>query len=465
MAPAAPAATVSALRAALGERVVLTDADTLDASSHDTWPFSTKLAMLGRHEHRADVVVRPTDPADIPTVLAVAARHGVPVTPRGLGSSVTGQPLPVRGGVVLDLSGLPRRWEIDPVDMTVTVTAGVNGGELEDDLAARGWTLGHSPQSLHRSSVGGWLATLATGQFSSRYGGIEDLVVEYSVVLATGQSVRLAGAPRAAMGPDLRRLFLGSEGTLGIVTEVVMKIFPLPEAELLQAFSVPTVKAGLEVLRAQAAAGLRPFLLRLYDPDEAPHAVPGTAGPVLFVGSRGLPTMAEAEMGVLHELAALQGAAPLGPEPVQRWLARRFDFATVENRLEIPGGYAETIEIAHTWRHIGCTYQAMKAALAPLADEVLVHFSHVYDQGTSMYLILFGQAADDEAAVHRLREIWATAMRVALDSGAVLSHHHGGGLARSPYAREALGDAHLVLRRIKDALDPGHLLNPGKLGL
>lgn len=442
-----------------------TDEAVLDRTSHDTWPLSTKLAMLGRHEHRADVLVRPADPADIATVLAVAARHGVPVTPRGLGSSVTGQPLPVRGGIVLDLSGLPRRWEIDPVDMTVTVTAGVNGGDLEDDLAAQGWTLGHSPQSLYRSSVGGWLATLATGQFSSRYGGIEDLVVEYSVVLATGQTVRLAGAPRAAMGPDLRRVFLGSEGTLGIVTEVVLKIFPVPETELLQAFSVPTVTAGLDVLRAQAAAGLRPFLLRLYDAAEARHAVPGADGPVLFVGSRGLRAMADAEMGALHELAGLQGAVPLGPEPVRRWLDRRFDFSAVENRLATPGGYAETIEIAHTWRHIGRTYAAMKAALAPLADEVLAHFSHVYDQGTSMYVIVVGQAADDEAAVHRLRDIWATAMRVALDAGAVLSHHHGGGLARSPYAREALGDSHVVLRRIKDALDPGHLLNPGKLGL
>lgn len=465
MASPTPPAAISALRAALGGSAVATDDDTLDGTSHDTWPLSTKLARLGRHEHRADVLVRPTDPAQIPAVLAIAARHGLPVTPRGLGSSVTGQPLPVRGGVVLDLSGLPRRWEIDPVDMTVTVAAGVNGGELDDDLAAQGWTLGHSPQSLYRSSVGGWLATLATGHFSSRYGGIEDLVVEYSVVLATGQTIRLAGAPRAAMGPDLRRLFLGSEGTLGIVTEAVLKIFPLPEAELVQAFSMPTVPAGLELLRAQAAAGLRPFLLRLYDPDEARHAVPGAAGPVLFVGSRGLPAMAKAELGALHELARLQGGVPLGAEPVQRWLARRFEFSAVENRLATPGGFAETIEIAHTWRHIGRTYTAMRAALAPLADEVLVHFSHVYDQGTSMYVIVFGQTADDEAAVRRLRDIWATAMRVALDAGAVLSHHHGGGLARAPYMGEALGDAHLLLRRIKDALDPDHLLNPGKLGL
>jgi alkyldihydroxyacetonephosphate synthase len=462
--PALPAA-VSALRTALGAAAVITDADALDGTSHDTWPLSTKLARLGRHDHRADVVVRPVDPADIPTVVTIAAEHGLPVTPRGLGSSVTGQPLPVRGGIVLDLSGLPRRWEIDPVDMTVAVTAAVNGGDLEDDLAAQGWTLGHSPQSLYRSSVGGWLATLATGQFSSRYGGIEDLVVEYTVVLATGERVRLSGVPRAAMGPDLRRVFLGSEGTLGIVTDVVLKIFPVPEAELLQAFAVPTVSAGLEILRAQAAAGLRPFLLRLYDADEARHTVPGAGGPVLFAGSRGLAAVAEAESVALHDLARLQGAAPLGPAPVELWMARRFDFSAVENRLATPGGFAETIEIAHSWRHIGRTYEEMKAGLAPLADEVLVHFSHVYDQGTSMYVILFGQADDDAAAVQRLQDIWATAMRVGLDTGAVLSHHHGGGLARSPYARAALGDAHLVLRRIKDALDPGHLLNPGKLGL
>jgi len=451
----------------LGADAVRTDPAALDAAAHDAWPLSAKLARLGRHEHRPDVVVTPGDEAEIAAVLAIAADHDVPVTPRALGSSVTGQPLPVRGGIVLDLSRLPRQYELDPVNMTVEASAGYHGGQLEDELRAAGWTLGHSPQSLYRSSVGGWLATLATGQFSSYYGGIEDLVTAYTVILATGERIRLSASPRAAMGPDLRRLFLGSEGTLGVLTSVRLKVFPLPETRLYETYALPSVAAGLRVLRAQAAVGLRPFLLRLYDPAEARHALadPNADRPVLFAGTQGLRAVAEAELAALTGIVAEHGGVPRGPEGALAWMDRRFDFSTVERRLAADGEFAETIEVAHTWSGIEPLYRDLTAALAPLADEVLAHFSHVYPQGTSLYLIPIGRTGSDAEAVDRIGEIWATAMRICLDHGAELSHHHGGGLARSPYTRASLGPAHLVLRRLKHALDPNGLLNPGKLGL
>ncbi|WP_255946006.1 FAD-binding oxidoreductase [Streptomyces odontomachi] len=462
-----PSSALAALSRELGPDAVRTDAETLAASSHDSWPLSTKLARLGRHTHQADAVVAVDSPEQIRTALAVAADHDLPVTVRALGSSVTGQPLPVRGGLVLDVSGIPDSFAVNETDMTVRVSAGYNGGQLETELQRQGWTLGHSPQSLHRSSVGGWLATLATGQFSSYYGGIEDLVVGYTVILATGETVRLSASPRAAMGPDLRQLFLGSEGTLGVITSVTLKIFPTAPVQLLQTYTLPSVEAGVAVLRAQAAAGLRPFLLRLYDTAEARHVLQDDSidTPVLFTGSQGLDTMARAEAAALDDIVAGHGGAPAGPEGVEKWMTRRFDFSGVENLLAQDGGYAETIEVAHTWSGILPLYHALTKALAPLADDVLAHFSHVYTQGTSLYLILRGHAGTDEAAVQRLQTVWETAMRVALEHGAELSHHHGGGLARSPYTRQSLGGAHLLLRRLKHALDPNGLLNPGKLGL
>lgn len=459
--------TLDALMSALTPAQIQTDADTLDGSSHDTWPLSTKLAMVDRHENRADVVVTARSEDDIAAVLRIATEEDVPVTVRALASSVTGQPLPTRGGIVLDVAHLPQRWELDDVDMTVTASSSVNGGELEDALAEQGWTMAHSPQSLYRSTVGGWLATLATGQFSSEHGGIEDLVVGYTVILATGERVELSASPRAAMGPDLRQMFLGSEGTLGVIVEVTLKVFPVAESTLLETYAVPSVQAGLDLMREQISSGLRPFLLRFYDVDEARHAMvdPGIDTPILFVGTRGIPPVAQAEMGAIASIAARHGAEALGAAGVQAWMSRRFDFSTVENLLAQPGGFAETIEVAHTWRHIGQLHASMKEALAPLADEVLAHFSHVYDQGTSMYVILLGRAESDEEAVERLQQIWSTAMNVCLDAGAELSHHHGGGLARSPYAERSLGSAHLVLRKLKHALDPAGILNPGKLGL
>jgi alkyldihydroxyacetonephosphate synthase len=459
--------TIQSLRELLGDDAVSIAASDLDATSQDTWPLATKRAMTGAHPHRAEVVARLTSFDEAAGVFAIATRDGVPVTVRGLGSSVTGQPLPVNGGIVLDVSAVPASFEVDERNMTVTASASQHGGELEDALAARGYTLGHSPQSLYRSTVGGWVATLATGQFSSMYGGIEDLRGRYTDPRAPGARASPGARPRAAMGPDLRHVFIGSEGTLGLVTSVTLKIFPAELPTRFETYALPTVADGIEVMREQALLGLKPFLLRLYDTDEARHAMadPTIDHPVLFVGTRGPQEIADAEAAVLHRLVTGRGGRALGPEGTTAWMGRRFDFSTVENLLAQPGGFAETIEVAHLWSGIGDLHAALREALLPLADEVLSHFSHVYTQGTSMYVILLGRADSDEAAVERLTTIWSTAMDVCLAHGAELSHHHGGGLARSPYAERSLGSAHLVLRRLKAALDPAGILNPGKLGL
>jgi alkyldihydroxyacetonephosphate synthase len=458
---------VTALKKIAPAIKVLTDADTLQASSHDTWPLSTKLRRLGSHDYQADVVVKVTEEQQIQQVLAIATENDAPVTPRALASSVTGQPLPTRGGIVLDLSEMTQSREINIANMTVEVSTGYNGGKLEDELQQTGWTLGHSPQSLYQSSVGGWLSTLATGQFSSYYGGIEDLITAYTVILATGERIRLKASPRAAMGPDLRQLFIGAEGTLGVVTSVQLKIFPLPQTRLYDTLELPSVEAGLNIMREQAMAGLRPFLLRLYDAAEARHAMqnPGQDKPVMFIGTQGVDAVAHAEMGAFMDIVRRHGGHSLGTDGVLKWMDRRFDFSTVEKLLDTTGGFAETIEVAHTWDGIASLYHDLNRTLKPLAGEVLSHFSHVYPQGTSMYMILLGQEETDQQAVEKLRAVWRETMRVCLEHNAELSHHHGGGLVRSPYARESLGSAHLLLRRVKHALDPNGILNPGKLGL
>ncbi|AXC30325.1 MULTISPECIES: FAD-binding oxidoreductase [Raoultella] len=458
---------ITDLKSILPESQVLSDRETLQASSHDTWPLSTKLRRLGCHDYQADVVVKVTDEKQIQQVLALATANDTPVTPRALASSVTGQPLPTRGGIVLDVTGMTQHREINITNLTVEVSAGYNGGHLEDELQQMGWTLGHSPQSLYQSTVGGWLSTLATGQFSSYYGGIEELVTAYTVILATGEKLRLKASPRAAMGPDLRQLFIGAEGTLGIVTSVQLKIFPLPQTRLYDSLELPSIDAGLEIMREQAMAGLRPFLLRLYDTNEARHAMqnPLQDKPVMFLGTQGVDAVAHAEMDAFMAIVHRHGGKSIGSEGVLKWMERRFDFSTVEKLLDSHGGFAETIEIAHTWDGISGLYHALHEMLTPLADEVLSHFSHVYPQGTSMYMILLGRESSDREAVEKLRTIWRETMRVCLEHHAELSHHHGGGLVRSPYARESLGSAHLLLRRVKQALDPNGTLNPGKLGL
>lgn len=463
-----PEDIVAALRDVAGDDAVTTDPVAVNAHAVDAWPVSVITEQIGRTVTRPDVVVTPADEAAVAAVLKTANNTGIPVTPWGLGSSVTGQPLPLHGGISLDLRRLVDGPDFDETNRIVTVGAGTRGGALEAWLNERGYTLNHFPQSLLRSSVGGWIATRATGQFSSRYGGIENLLVGCRVVLADGSITDLVQRPRAAMGPDLRSVFLGSEGTLGVITRVSVKVFAAAPHRVVEAFDLNDVRAGLEVLRVLYQEGLRPFLVRFYDSEEARHVLDESAGPVgalLLIGSEGVEAVAQAEFTRIREHVATTEARSLGQEPVHRWLATRYDFSGVERLLAEPGGYAETIEVANLWSRLAPMYDELKTALTPYADEVLGHFSHIYDQGASLYVILRGHASDDVDALSRLETIWATAMEIVVRHDGELSHHHGGGLARRPWVKQSLGSGFTVLERIKASLDPRGILNPGKLAL
>lgn len=455
------------LKAALpGDRVVDLPGDRLDGYSYDCWPVATKWRQQGHVPHRPDAVVMAETVADVVAVLRWATEHQVPVTARGLGSSVVGGPIPVQGGVSLDLSRMTAIVAVDDVNMLATAQAGINAGIFEAHLNTLGYTLNNSPQSLHRSSIGGWVATRETGQFSSRYGGIESLCAGVVAVLPNGEIVDTGTVPRMAVGPDLRQLLIGSEGCLAVIVEVTMRIFRLAPARRFETLAFETLDGGVAATRTIMQSGLRPFLLRLYDTDEARHAMVdrGFASPAMFLGTDGSAAMAELEMTECLAICAGHGGTAIGPKGVTDWMERRFDFSGIEGILKTPGGVAETIEVAHRWSGIAATYHALKTRMAPFADEVLGHFSHAYSDGVSLYIILIGNAADDAAAEARLHEIWKVAMETALETGAAISHHHSTGLARTQYVQRALGSSAVVLDAVKRALDPQGLLNPGKLG-
>lgn len=444
--------------------------DELARFSHDTWPVVTKLEQSGQRPYLPELVFHVHFPQEVSRILAWANGKGVPVTAWGAGSGVVGAALATQGGIVIDLSGLDKILVLDQTNQLVRVQAGTMGHHLEAELNARGYTLNHSPQSLDRSTVGGWIATRACGQFSSRWGGIEDLALALTVALASGELITTRLAPRAAMGPDIRNIFIGSEGTFGIVLDVTLKIFPLPETRLLETVSFPSVESGLRAMRKLMQSGLRPFLIRFYDSDESlfvarwSGVTPPTGSHVFILGCEGLDAMAQAEYQASLKILRSESGEVLGPEIAQGWMEHRFDFSGVEKRLAQPGGVAETIEIACMWDGILETYQALKKELSPLAEHVLGHFSHAYPQGVSLYMILLGEVADAKTAEARLRQIWELTMRTSIEHGAAISHHHGIGLARQAYLRQELGTGFEVLESIKHALDPQGILNPGKLG-
>ena len=265
-----PAALLDDLRATGAN--VDTDAAARAAAGRDWWPIAIGWAAEGGVPQRPAAVVTPSTTEQVAAVLAACNEARVPVTAAAGRSGVCGGSIPVHGGIALDLTGLDGVVSVDETSLTADVRAGTFGPDLEDALGrvGEGYTLGHWPQSMDLSTVGGWLACRGAGQYSTRYGKIEDMVIGLEVVLADGRVVHTEGkGPRAATGPNLTQLFVGSEGTLGIITEARLRIHPLPAAQERRAFGFESFAAGLEACRRIMRRGATPAVLRLYDETES----------------------------------------------------------------------------------------------------------------------------------------------------------------------------------------------------
>lgn len=429
---------------------VSTDPADLDASARDRW------AMAATAARPPEAIARPATAAEVAAVLAACSAARVPVTPAGARSGVCGGAMPVHGGVVLDLRGLAGVVSVDDASLLVDAGAGTMGDALEAELrSAHGLTLGHRPQSVAISTVGGWLACRSAGQYSTRYGKIEDMVVGLDVALADGRLIRTGGAPRAATGPDLTQLFVGSEGTLGVITSARMRLHPAPPAERRAAYGFDSFPAGVDACRRILRRGATPAVLRLYDVAESERSF-GLSTNVLLVLDEGDEHLVGATMAVVAE----ECAEPLGAEPVDRWLVHRDDTYDTDE-LARQGIFGDTIEVAAGWSTLPALYQSVLAAVAGVAGTVWTsgHLSHAYGDGACVYVTIAGMGADWYVPA------WDAAAGAILAAGGALSHHHGIGLAKARFLPAALGPAHGVLVDLKRALDPAGILNPGKLGL
>jgi alkyldihydroxyacetonephosphate synthase len=390
----------------------------------------------------------------------------VPVTAAGGRSGVCGASVPVFGGVVLDMTGLDTIHEVDQRSGVVEVGAGVFGPDLERVLNTHhGLTVGHFPQSFDLATVGGWVACRGAGQFSTRYGKIEDMVVGLEVVLADGRIVRTGGAPAAAVGPDLDQLVIGSEGTLGIVTAVRLRAHPVADEVRRAAYHFPTLTAGFEACRRILRRGATPAVLRLYDAVESARGRGGDGESCsLLVLDEGDARIVDATMDVVDDVCTELGSA--GDEQLVRdWLAHRNDTSALQG-LTRKGFAVDTMEIAAPWSRLDEIHQATTAAVleVPHALAASCHLSHSYLDGACLYFSFAARPPADEIE-STYRAMWDAGQRAVLASGGNLSHHHGVGLNRARFVPEALGPAFDVLVALKQALDPNGILNPGKLGL
>ncbi|QQS24499.1 MAG: FAD-binding oxidoreductase [Actinomycetota bacterium] len=436
-------------------------------ASRDWWPLALHWSLAGEVPRRAGAVCRPTTPEHVAAVAAACHGSRVPLTAAGGRSGVCGASVPVHGGVLLDLSGLQGVVDVDEESMVCEVLAGTFGPDLEQVLRARDLTAGHFPQSFDLATVGGWVACRGAGQYSTRYGKIEDIVAGLEVVLADGTVVRTGGAPRSAAGPDLTQVFVGSEGTLGIVTRVWLRCRPAPAVERRAAYAFESFTAGIDACRRILRRGATPAVLRLYD---APESQRGQGGDgtqcVLLVLDEGDQGLVDAGMAVVaDECAATPGSSPWPVETVERWMHHRNDTSALQG-LTRKGFVVDTMEIAAPWSKLAAIDDSARAALlaVPHARAATCHLSHSYVDGACLYFTFAATPPADEVDA-TYAALWDAGTRAVLAAGGNLSHHHGVGLNRSRFTAEALGDAHQVLVALKKALDPAGILNPGKLGL
>lgn len=451
---------------------IRTDDESLGRYQAD-WSWAAVAAKaMGKPEGRPDLVVCPHDVGEVAAAVRAAAQHGVPLVPWGGGSGVQGAAVPVRGGLVVDLSALTRIRDINEQAMTATVEAGLVCDHLEAALNARRLTFPHYPASSWLGTIGGYIATRGSGVMSTRYGKIEDLVLSVEVVLPDGSLIHTLPVPRHACGPDLTGLFVGAEGTMGVVTAATVRIKPLPRAREFRALSFPDLASGLEAGRRVMLDGLRPPVMRLYDAPAAALSLSRVIGMPLAEPTTVLVFEGRSELiGVEASLAVEHGTACGGRELERRiselWWDHRFDFYHPPHYPTLPAIWG-TIDVVATYDRLLPTYAALHEALIPRFASydlrLTTHLSHWYDWGAMLYArFTIPEGPHDPAKAMRVNsEIWQAGVEAALRSGAVINDHHGVGLKLAPFLRRQYGPAYPVLMAVKRALDPRGIMNPGK---
>jgi alkyldihydroxyacetonephosphate synthase len=418
----------------------------------DLWPFALK---YGSAADGPLVVCRPATHDAARAVLRYASRHGLRLLPFGAGSNVVGA---IDGGadVVLSLERLSGVRDLDTTSQTVTVGAGTNAAALEDELNRHGLTLGIYPQSLRISTIGGWVATRATGTLSARYGGIERSIVGVRGIFPDGSDFAVDPRVRPAGGMDLLSLLVGAEGSLAVVTEVSLLVRrQLSQQRVAAGFR--SFEQGLDAQRELLQRELPIGLLRLYNESESDVVLPpelaGQGQFLLSVTVVAPDELLEASRRAVMDVLTVAGGRPLPDTAGDAWFAHRYDAETLmQDRNSERSRFFDTIEVGIPWSAAAACAGALEASLTPLATTFHMHSSHAYVNGTCLYMILDIHDPDPERLRARWDACWTTALATVQQHGGTVAHHHGVGTLRSAYYGDSVEGA--VHRLVKSALDP-----------
>ncbi|MFX1319941.1 MAG: FAD-binding oxidoreductase [Promethearchaeota archaeon] len=439
--------------------------------SRDAWPL--RLIRLGRLvlESQPDLIVWPQTVEQIQKIVRLANQEKIPIIPVSGAGGVAGGTLAITGGIIIDLKKMNRVLQFDTDSLTVTVEPGILGQELEEYLKARGYTSGHFPSSIYSSAYGGFAAARSAGVLSSKYGKIEDMITGLEVVLPGGELLRTKAVPRSSMGPDLKQLFIGSEGTFGIITEITLRVAPQPETTQFAAFLFPNLTSGMNAVKQIFRHDLKPALIRLYDENETRFVLgrfksPPEGACVLNLMYSATKALSRLESHTVKQICLDGGSEYLGPGPSKHWWENRFDLYYPSSLNLGPDMLYDVLDVAATYTNLEKMYWAMREAIEATGVSTMSHFSHFYPDGGNIYVIFIGHEGTPEEVEAKYNEVWQVGLKTAHEAGGTLSHQHGVGLLKAPWMPIEHGPTGFkLLQAIKQYLDPNNIMNPGKLGL
>jgi alkyldihydroxyacetonephosphate synthase len=478
------------LQQIVGERQVRQDhAERVRHAAGRGFPDLVRL-RAGVPEGAPDAVVLPGSHEQLRAVLELCARGSLAVVPFGGGTSVVGGLAPLAGeheGVIaLDTRQLARIVALDRSSRTVTVEGGLRAPALERQLAARGLTLGHFPQSFEYVSLGGCAATRSAGQASSGYGSIAKMIVGLRLASPAGD-IELPAVPATAAGPGLRELLVGSEGTLGVIDQLSLRVRPAPAERIYEGVFFRDFEAGIGALRSLAQGHAMPELARLSDEPETRMTLglsaSGGARALLgrtYLGARGYSGGCLAILGFegsgehrarrkrARALLRAAGGLPLGRGPGEAWLASRFAAPYLRDELLTHGVMVETLETATQWSNLARLHRRVGEAIAGElrrgsgAGFVMCHVSHLYETGASLYFTFLTLRGDQE--IDRWRAVKRAAGDAIVSGGGTITHHHAIGRDHVAWMPAEIGETAIAaLGALKQELDPRAIMNPGKL--
>ncbi len=505
---------LTSLEKIVGKESVLTSFPDRIAYNADCWPRNL---ILSRGQiitpNLPAAVVQPRTEKQVSNIVKWAIKTKTPLVPFGAGSGVCGGTLGDPQGVVVDMKHFNKILKVDKKNHMLHSEVGIIGMNLETELQRQGLTLGHFPSSLYCSTLGGYLAGRSAGQFSTRYGKIEDMVESVRLVSGEGE-IFTTGNDEI----DVLQSFVGSEGTLGFITEATLRIEEKPRQHYYRGFEFNDIPSAIDAMRRVIQSGLRPTVLRLYDefdsliakrkagrsksstsskliekiegflPSQTASQVRNNATAIskaimgrvlgaplvlntmvdalpaeclLIIGFEGSTSIAKAEADEAFELLGARGI-DLGSGPGHHWLEHRMDVSFKQSAMYVAGTFVDTMEISTSWTNLERLYRNVRKAMSPRVF-IMAHFSHAYEHGCSIYFTFLGYADGLDNTLEAYQETWDLALNAVRNSGASVAHHHGVGVSKSGFTKYDHPGGRPLFDLLKSTFDPHEILNPGKV--